>query len=86
MRTPILTIIFFIKLIMETLSSSPLNLAQIPQSLKYCTLIMSQSELLQSYVDDLLDLRMLQTGRFSLTNAPFDIVETVKQIQNIFRP
>ena len=78
MRTPILTIIFFLKLIIDTLASTPINIARIPQSLKYCELMMSQLEFLQSFIDDLLDLRMLQIGQFSLIYESFDIVNTLK--------
>ena len=86
MRTPILSIIFFIKLIKDALRSTPMDVRSIPQSLKYCELISNQLQFLQSFIEDLIDLRMLQTGKFSLTNEPFDVVSILKQICNIFRP
>ena len=47
---------------------------------------MSQLEHVASFVEDLIDLRMLQTGNFTLTSEPFDIVSVLKQICSIFRP
>ena len=66
MRTPILSIIFFLKLVIDALSSTPFNVFKIPRSLNYCELIMSQLEFINSFVNDLIDLRMLETGTFSL--------------------
>ena len=41
MRTPILSIIFFLTIIMDNLKSSPVNKTKIQQAIKYCELVMS---------------------------------------------
>ena len=57
MRTPIATIIFFLKLILDMFSADSFDVANIPEQVKYCRIVINQSELLSSYVEDLLDLR-----------------------------
>ena len=59
MRTPILSVIFFLKTIIDSLKTVPFDLASIPQTINYCELIMGQLEFVHSFVNDLLDLRML---------------------------
>ena len=44
MRTPILSIMFFLKMIIEMLSTIPIDLTKIPQCISYCELMMSQLE------------------------------------------
>ena len=48
--------------------------------------MMSQLELLQSFVDDLLSLSLIKTGLFKLEIQLFDIVEVVQQVLKIFEP
>ena len=56
------------------------------ESLKYCKLMLSQIYLLQSFVEDLLDLRQMRDGAFSLSSAPFDPNETFELICSSFEP
>ena len=48
--------------------------------------MMSQLTLLQSFVEDLLDLRQLKDGVFTLTNALFDPNETFQVLIETFLP
>ena len=57
MRTPIATMIFFLKLILDMFNAHSFDVTKIPEQVKYCNYVMHQSELLSSYVEDLLDLR-----------------------------
>jgi signal transduction histidine kinase len=57
MRTPISTLLFFVRLIMNIFDKTPFVEGSIPQCVNYCTIMMSQLELLQSFIEDLLDLR-----------------------------
>ena len=57
MRTPLFSIIFFLKQIIEILSMSPVPASRVPQATKYCNLMMSQLNFLQGFIEDLLDLR-----------------------------
>ena len=45
---------------------------------------MNQLNLLQSFVEDLLDLRQLKDGVFALSPEPFDPNEVIKLICQIF--
>ena len=45
---------------------------------------MNQLNLLQSFVEDLLDLRQLKDGVFALSPKPFDPNEVIKLICQIF--
>ncbi len=49
----------------------PTDLAQVS---KYAGTILHQAEFLSYYIEDLLDLRQLHDGVFSLTLAPFCVV------------
>ena len=46
----------------------------------------NQLNFLQSFVDDLIDLRQLRDGVFILVDAAFDPNETFQQIISIFKP
>ncbi len=63
--------IFFLKLILKMFKTDPFDVADIPEMTRFCTIIINQSELLSSYVEDLLDFRKLKDGIFSLSPAPF---------------
>ena len=68
MSTPIGTMIFFviqISEIMQKVAEASIS-AQIRQGIYYCQLLMSQLELMKTHVDDLLDLRMLKSGEFTI--------------------
>ena len=57
MRTPLFSTIFFLQQIMSCFLKSPFPIEKVPQINKYCKLMMSQLILLQTFVEDLLDLR-----------------------------
>ena len=57
-----------------------------PQVLKYTTLMMSQLVFIQSFVEDLLDLRQMSDGVFSLVAEPFDLIEVLNGICSVFDP
>mgnify|MGYP007118471970 CR=1 FL=1 len=57
MRTPLLSILFFLKQIIEILSAQPLSYARVQQGIRYGNMMNSQLEFLQSFIEDLLDLR-----------------------------
>ena len=48
--------------------------------------MMSQLEFMTSFVDDLLDLRQIREGVFSLSNEVFDPMITIKLICDTFGP
>ena len=86
MRTPIGSIIYFLNSIVAILTSKEFKRRQLPIAVQYCTVMMSQLEFLQGFVDDLLDLGQLKSGDFTLTRAPFDMVEVLELIVGIFSP
>ena len=56
------------------------------QALKYLGLINSQVQLMQSYVSDLLDLRQMKDGVFTLVREVFDPTDVLNLVCSIFNP
>ena len=52
---------------------------------KYFTLIISQISLMQSFVEDLLDVRQIKEGVYELEKKAFDPNEILTLIGEIFR-
>ena len=59
MRTPIGQCIFFVKVVISILSEANFPVERIPEIVSNCQLIQTQLEFLQSFVEDLLDLRLI---------------------------
>ena len=57
---------------------------EISNAIIYCTIVTTQTELLQTFVEDLLDLRQLRDGVFKLANAPFNVIKVINDVCNIF--
>ena len=86
MRTPILTIIFFLQRVISMLGAEELDKSMIEQCKRYCAMTLNQLEFLNSFVVDLLDLGMLKNGTFTLVKDSFDITGVVKLIMMMFGP
>ena len=65
---------------------APLKVNLIPQALRYCNMMMSQSRFMQTFVEDLLDLKMMRDGVFSLQKEPFMPSEVFQLVKNVFEP
>ena len=78
--------LFFMQQILQALNSVPFELEKLPQTVTYCKLVTSQLNFLETFVADLLDLRQLKEGVFSLTNEPFDLFCVMRNIFKIFSP
>ena len=48
--------------------------------------MMSQSRLMQTFVEDLLDLNLMRAGIFSLQNKPFEPMEIFETVRDVFLP
>ena len=48
--------------------------------------MMSQLRFMQTFVEDLLDLKLIRDGILTLDNEVFNPNETLELIKNIFRP
>ena len=83
MRTPLASILYFIKLIMQYY---PGGVQLDENAFKYFKLIIAQVTLMQTFVDDLLDLRQLKDGVFSLTLIVFNASLVIEQVCSIFTP
>ena len=89
MRTPLTTVIFFLAQIIHFLNNLQQQIPHkklLEQNQKYAKLMMSQLALLQSFVEDLLDLRQLKDGVLSLTAELFDPNEILEEIVDTFIP
>ena len=77
MRTPLGTILFFLERLLTFMLELRMNKKKKEDLLRYIHLAISQVKLLQSFVNDLLDLRQIMAGGFSLDLALFDPSETL---------
>ena len=59
LRTPIVTILFFLQRVISVITAEPLDRHELPEAAKYCNMIVCSVELMQSFVGDLIDLRQL---------------------------
>ena len=66
MRTPLFSVIFFLNQIMSMLSQSPFPVNKLPQATFYCQMMKSQLNLIQTFVEDLLDFSLMREGTFTL--------------------
>ena len=82
MRTPLGTCLFFLQHVLALLSVMPVD----PEVIRYLKLMKSQLYFMQSFVDDLLDLKMLREGTFKLNTAAFDPNKVISLVQRIFQP
>lgn len=57
-----------------------------PKTIQYCNMVMNQSQLMQTFIEDLLDLKLMREGIFSLHLMPFNPNETFELVKNIFDP
>lgn len=100
MRTPLLSVIFLLKQVISILNKAKQTIEsnqrpreemtafskELAQAIKYCSLMLSQIILIESFVEDLLDLKQMQAGVFNLTQQPIRIQEVLENICSIFEP
>ena len=86
MRTPIASVMFFIKYIIDFVMELPEKSVKRDRSLRYLLLIDSQLQLMQNFVSDLLDLKQLKDGVFNLIQEKFDPNEIMNLVCSIFSP
>ena len=72
--------------ILAVLNSVPFEVEKLPQTITYINLVTTQLNFIETFVADLLDLRQLKEGFFSLTNAPFNLYNNLQNIFTIFAP
>ena len=80
MRTPLGTCLFFLQTVMRLLCDAQVD----PEVIRYLKLMKSQMNFMQSFVDDLLDLRAMREGSFKLTIAPFNPNQVIDFVYSIF--
>lgn len=81
LKTPVQSVIFFF----HRLKRNFPNFEDKELALKHFKLIFYQLMLIQSFVDDLLDLRQLKDGVFTLTCNLFDPNQVIEQVCDIFQ-
>ena len=82
MRTPIGSSLFFLAQILTLLTSVSVD----PKVRRYINLVISQLTFVQSFVEDLLDLRTMRDGVFSLVQEPFNPSEVIELVFSVFKP
>ena len=68
------------------LNAAPFDLTQLPSCININKIVLTQLEFLHGFIADLLDLGQLKVGAFSLVPKPFDLINLMKSISNIFEP
>ena len=81
MRTPLGTCLFFLKHVLAILALST-NVD--PEVIRYLKLMKGQLNFTQSFVDDLLDLKLLREGTFKLNTVIFDPNKVINLVHRIF--
>ena len=76
--------LFMLGLLLKILQAVPMDPNEISNAINYCTIVTTQTELLQTFVEDLLDLRQIRDGVFKLVNAPFNVIKVINDVCNIF--
>ena len=82
MRTPIGSSLFFLAQILSLLTSVSVD----PKVKRYIQLVISQLTFVQSFVEDLLDLRTMRDGVFTLVKEPFNPSEVIELVFSVFKP
>ena len=85
MRTPLQSMMYLIEQITAILINHPYTPDK-ERALKYSKLIQTQLSLMETFVDDLLDLTQMKAGVFNLVPAPFDQEEVFNFILSMFEP
>ena len=80
MRTPLATAIFFLSQLIMILQNPSSQVS------RYMSLMMSQLTLVQSFVEDLLDMRQFKDGVLTLVKDSFNPNEVLDLVQSIFEP
>ena len=78
MRTPLATTIFFLAQVMLMLDDAS------PEVKNYLSMMLSQLTFVQSFVEDLLDMRQLKNGVFELSSERFSPMAVFELLLNIF--
>ena len=76
---------FFINFLLDFVSELQYSKKR-DRALKYLRMSISQLQLTQSFVSDLLDLKQIKDGVFNFSWEQFDPKEIFTQVCNIFNP
>jgi len=82
LKTPLGNVLFFLRLLEKCFNSK--NPAELAKCLGYFKVIFAQAMLMQTFVDDLLDLKQIKEGVMSLFNKVFDPNEVFELVHSIF--
>ena len=85
MRTPLSTALFFLKKI-RVLLLTLLQTDEVKQIIKFLSMIESQLNLVQTFVDDLLDWGQIKDGVFRMTKESFNPADSLNIILETFKP
>ena len=81
-----MTILFFMQRVITIITAEPFDGSRLQEAAKLCDLVVCSVELMQSFVGDLLDLRQLKFNRLVLDNKPFNFVDVIRNVGQIFAP
>ena len=84
LRTPLGSSSVILKHIIRLISSKIVSLADLVEAKKSASLILAQLHLMESFVEDLLNLRLLREGIMTISKEQFDLKDALDFIVSIF--
>ena len=84
LRTPLLSNLFLVQQIIKIVSEKSPSAHNLEQAKKYGDLIVAQINLMETFIDDLLNLQLLKEGKFLLDKNYFSPKDTIEFIYQMF--
>lgn len=86
MRAPLLSMIHFLEQIMSILIASRPARESLSQAKHYNDIMMSQFSFIDSFIEDLINLRSMCNGDFKLENTQFNPKKVLELVSDMFAP
>ena len=86
MRAPLLSMIFFLEQIMSILMANHRSKEDYAQAKHYNNIMMSQFSFIDSFIEDLINLRQMCNGDFRLEATQFSPHKVLEMVSNMFAP
>ena len=90
LRTPLLSSKLLLQTIIDAITNFLIKynkqVSKLEKSLKYGQLILSQMNIMESFIEDILNLRQIQTNVFSQNREVFDLHHSFEFIKQMFEP
>lgn len=86
LRTPMQSIGVIAKMILDQIKGKKLSAGALKEIRKQLSIILSQTSLMESFVEDLLNLKLIKEGILNIQVAEFRIYDAFDFIIDVFKP